>query len=121
MLYDLGVNGDYEGMYAWLDNQGDKECGSSVAYFQFTHEGDLPAALKSAIDGAGALNRRSRIYAIYKKDEKIFGRYLIGDTARVPLGRVSATGMKSKKTLATPNESGWSDWDRRGYGLEDDQ
>ena len=71
MLYDLGVNGDYEGMYAWLDNQGAKECGSSVAYFQFTHEGALPAALKSEIEGAVALNSRSRIYAIYKKDEPL--------------------------------------------------
>lgn len=45
LSYDLGVNGDYEGMYAWLDNHGAKECGGSVAYLQFTHDGDLPASL----------------------------------------------------------------------------
>ena len=63
---------------------GAKECGNSVAYFQFTHEGDLPASLKSEIEGAVALDKRSRIYVIYKKDEKISGRYLIGRRKGAP-------------------------------------
>jgi hypothetical protein len=84
LSYDLGVNGDYEGMYAWLDNRGAKECGSNVAYMQFTHGGDLPASLKSEIEGAVALNKRSRIYVIYKKEAKISGRYLIGHRKGAP-------------------------------------
>jgi hypothetical protein len=84
LSYALGVNGDYEGMYAWLDNQGAKECGSGVTYLQFTHEGDLLASLKSEIEGAVALDKRSRIYVIYKKDEKISGRYLIGHRKGAP-------------------------------------
>jgi hypothetical protein len=31
MSYDLGVKGDYEGLYAWLDDHEAKECGNSVA------------------------------------------------------------------------------------------
>lgn len=27
--YDLGVSGDYENLYAWLDDHGAKECGQS--------------------------------------------------------------------------------------------
>ena len=27
--YDLGVRGDYEGLYAWLDSHGAKECGDT--------------------------------------------------------------------------------------------
>ena len=78
LSYDLGVNGDYEGMYAWLDNHGAKECGGSVAYLQFIHDGDLPASLKSDIESVVGLNKRSRIYVIFKKDEKLSGRYLVG-------------------------------------------
>lgn len=28
--YDLGVGGDYEGLYAWLDNNEATECGDSL-------------------------------------------------------------------------------------------
>ena len=31
MAYDLGVKGDYEGLYAWLDDHSAAECGNSVA------------------------------------------------------------------------------------------
>ena len=84
LSYDLGVTGDYEGMYSWLDNHGAKECGSGVAYLQFTHEDNLTASLKSEIEGAVALNKRSRIYVIYKKDGRISGRYLIGHRKGAP-------------------------------------
>ncbi len=35
LSYDLGVKGDYEGLYAWLDDHGAIECGESVAFFNF--------------------------------------------------------------------------------------
>lgn len=84
LSYDLGVNGDYEGMYAWPDNRGAKECGGGVAYLQFSHDGDLPASLKSDIERVVALNKRSRVYVICKKDEKMSGRYLIGHRKGAP-------------------------------------
>ena len=84
LSYDLGVNGDYEGMYAWLDNHGAKECGGSVAYLKFTHDGALPSSLKSDLESVVALNKRSRIYVIYRKDEKMAGRYLIGHRKGAP-------------------------------------
>ena len=41
MSYDLGVSGDYEGLYAWLDDHNAKECGNSVAWvFSFSYDGD---------------------------------------------------------------------------------
>lgn len=84
LSFDLGVNGDYEGMYAWLDNHGAKECGANVAYLQFTHDGDLPASLISDLESAIALNKRSRIYLIGKKGQSMFGRYLIGHRKGAP-------------------------------------
>lgn len=84
LSYDLGVNGDYDGMYAWLDNHDAKECGSSVAYLHFDHDGDLPASLKSDLESVVALNKRSRIYVVYTKDQKISGRYIIGHRKGAP-------------------------------------
>lgn len=31
--YDLGLRGNYDQLYAWLDKQGARECGDSVATF----------------------------------------------------------------------------------------
>ena len=45
--YDLGVNGDYESLYSWLDIQGAKECGTSVAYLTYTHVDDLMESLRA--------------------------------------------------------------------------
>jgi len=84
LSYDLGVNGDYEGMYAWLDDHGAKECGATAAYLQFIYDGDLPGSLKSDIERVVALNKRSRIYVICRKDEKMAGRYLIGHRKGTP-------------------------------------
>ena len=52
--YDLGVSGDYEGMYEWLDDHSATECGSSVAFVkQYEHDGDdLMQALRRDIQGS---------------------------------------------------------------------
>jgi hypothetical protein len=39
--YDLGVKGDYEGLYAWLDNHNAKECGNSIAALEYGYTGAL--------------------------------------------------------------------------------
>ena len=88
--YDLGTTGDYEGMYAWLDDRGAKECGSSVAFVeQYDHDNeDLVAELRSDIRTAVALNKRSRIYVIrsIRKDQKLrqVGSFLTGGRKGAP-------------------------------------
>ncbi len=84
MSYDLGVTGDYEGMYAWLDDRAAKECGSSVACFSFSHTGDVLDSLKAQIKGAVSLNRHSRIYVIYTDEEGTKGRFIIGGRRSAP-------------------------------------
>ena len=79
--YDLGVNGDYEGMYAWLDDQEAVECGSSVAYIaQYTYDGeDLAQALRGDIRDAVEVDKRTRIYVIGKFAKgKRAGKFLFG-------------------------------------------
>ena len=78
--YDLGATGDYEGMYAWLDNLDAKECGTSVAFIKsFEHEGDLAGALRTGISEHVQMGKRARVYVIAKRpDGRMFGRYVIG-------------------------------------------
>ena len=37
LSYDLGVKGDYEGLYAWLDDHNAEECGNSVAFLHYEY------------------------------------------------------------------------------------
>ena len=85
LSYDLGVSGDYEGIYSWLENHGAKECGSSVAFLKnYEFEGDLLESLKADVEEAVTLNRRSRIYVIFSDDGRTRGRYLVGKRKSPP-------------------------------------
>ena len=77
--FDLGVSGDYEGMYAWLDSHGAKECGDNVAAIEFEPRNDVVAELKSNIQESVTLDKKSRIYVIYRsEDGKMKGAFLFG-------------------------------------------
>ena len=82
--FDLGVSGDYENMYAWLDDHQAKECGDSVASFRFSCDGDLAESLKTEIENAVSLNKRSRVYVVYRDGGKLKGRYIIGRRKSAP-------------------------------------
>ena len=84
LSYDLGVTGDYEGLYSWLDDRGAKECGDSVAYFPFSHDGDMIESLKADLGSVVSLNKRTRIYVVYKDEGKLKGRFIIGGRKRAP-------------------------------------
>lgn len=84
LAYDLGATGDYEGMYAWLDNRGAKECGSGLAVFPYSYENDLVESLKRDISDSISLNKRSRVYVIFRENGKTKGRYLIGRRKGAP-------------------------------------
>ena len=85
LSFDLGVSGDYEGMYAWLDDKNAQECGASVASFLCSDEHDLLTSLKSEIEEAVTLNKRSRVYVVHKDDHgKSKGKFLIGGRKSAP-------------------------------------
>ena len=84
LSYDLGISGDYESMYAWLDDQGAKECNSSLAFFRYSYEDDLLESLEQEIRNAININKRSRIYVVFREDGKTKGRYLIGNRKNAP-------------------------------------
>jgi hypothetical protein len=72
LSFDLGLQGDYEGLYGWLDGQQAKECGDSIATFQSEKTRDqLAKELRHLLGDA----KNARIYIINKK---IGGKFVLG-------------------------------------------
>ncbi len=83
--YDLGVQGDYEGLYAWLDGHGAKECGDSLAFVEYEFESDLIEELKEDLSqNVRDLRNRGRIYIVRKEGKGIKGRFLFGSRKSAP-------------------------------------
>jgi hypothetical protein len=85
MSFDLGVRGDFEGMYEFLDTDQAKECGDSVGIFQYEYKKDLLAELKKDLEKSVNFDKRSRVYVIYPvPNGKYKGRFLIGKRKSPP-------------------------------------
>jgi hypothetical protein len=84
--YDLGVRGDYEGLYMWLDDHKAKECGDAVAFLTYRYDGELPEKLKADLKNSIAVDKRTRIYLIYREPatDKIVGKYIFGGRKAAP-------------------------------------
>jgi hypothetical protein len=79
LTFDLGIRGDYESMYRFLDTHNAKECGDRVAVFSYEFEGDLIAKLTEDLRSKVEFNSRSRIYVIYRREDgKPRGRFVVG-------------------------------------------
>ncbi len=79
--YDLGVRGDYSGLFEWLDNHNAKECGDSVAFIKYEvkNDGELIETIKNDISENVELKKRDRIYIVYRNEEKeVKGKYICG-------------------------------------------
>lgn len=65
LSYDLGIDGDYEGLYYWLDSYDAKECGDSIATFIFEYKNDLIKELKQDLLNSVQIKNKDRFYVIY--------------------------------------------------------
>ena len=84
--YDLGIQGDYDSLYAFLDNHNALDCGNSNCFFKFNFVGndlshsDKFKQLKETIESDVDIEKKDRIYVIVHDDENtprgtfIFGR-----------------------------------------------
>lgn len=68
--YDLGLKGDYQGLYSWFDNHEAVECGNGLAFFPYTtSELDLQKFLRiihDDIKSSVKLSPTDRLYIICK-------------------------------------------------------
>lgn len=78
--YDLGVKGDYQSLYEWLDLKKAAECGNSVAFLRYEFKDDLIKELKEDLESKINFSNGDRIYIIFsnKEDSKIKGTFIRG-------------------------------------------
>ncbi|GEM_PF-248013 len=84
IIYDLGVKGDYESLYAWLDEHGAKECGNGVAVLEYEIKDTLFEELRKELSQNINLNKHDRIYIIWREDQKLKGQFLFGKRKASP-------------------------------------
>lgn len=76
LSFDLGLRGNYEGLYEWLDNIGAKECGENVATFETTKTREEIAKELSEL-----LDKKARVYIINMKQG---GKFILGKRKVAP-------------------------------------
>jgi hypothetical protein len=91
--FDLGVQADYEGMYAWLDEHQAKECGDSLAFLNYEYSGSLLESLTADLRNSVEITKRTRIYVIYRDAEtkKMKGSFIFGGRKAPPWSGFSVT------------------------------
>ena len=82
LSYDLGIGGDYPGLYKWLDNHNAVECGNSVAFLNYMIEKesvkDLPQIVYDDLRSTVELRAGDRLYIIWRDTEKVKGGFVCG-------------------------------------------
>jgi hypothetical protein len=97
LSYDLGLKGDYNSLYGWLDKMKARECGDSFAVFQFTCKTDNPKdEIKKELESEVKFNKNDRVYLIWRDDVKQSnaGGFIIGNRKSAPWEGYFSTGME---------------------------
>jgi hypothetical protein len=78
LSYDLGLRGDYESLYEWLDEKGAEECGDSIATFSTT---ETIEQLKDSLTDVLSGSPKARIYVITPDG---IGKFIFGKRKAAP-------------------------------------
>lgn len=86
LSFDLGIRGDYEGLYGWLDEHDAMECGDAIAVFTYPVTHDPAAEIAADLKQRVHLDKRSRLYLIYRDQttNKNKGAFLFGGRKAPP-------------------------------------
>lgn len=88
LVYDLGVTGDYSGLYTWLDDLDAKEIGNNAAVLTYTYQRNLIDEIKNDLVSKVSFGSNDRIYLIHKVEEngssKVAGEFIIGNRKAAP-------------------------------------
>jgi hypothetical protein len=103
LTYDLGLKGDYNGLYTWLDNLEAKECGKNVAVFVMNFKKNdfdsICEELKREITNNVKLEQNDRIYVILRDSKGMMkGSFIFGGRKRSPW-----EGFSTKQTNSQDN------------------
>lgn len=82
LSFDLGLQGDYEGMYAWLDSWDARECGDNLAAVRYEYKGRLIENLKKDLNEAMNIDNKTRIYLIRSVSGRMQGGFIFGARKR---------------------------------------
>jgi len=99
--YDLGIKGDFNGLYQWLDSHGGIECGNSTAFIKFEYQNNFLSEIKSDIEKSVDIKSTDRIYIIYKDSEKnkTVGKFLLGNRKASPWTGYAPSGEATEDSL----------------------
>ena len=85
LSFDLGLKGDYQGFYAWLDEREAKECGYNLAVFKYTYSGDsIVDSVKNELTSSVKFGKNDRLYMIWRDNGKIVGQFIVGHRKSSP-------------------------------------
>jgi len=86
LSFDLGVRGDYEGLFTWLDDHHARECAGNTAFIQYSHEGPIFEAIQADLREAITVTKKARIYVIYLEPStrKMKGKFIFGGRTAPP-------------------------------------
>lgn len=88
LSFDLGVAGDYDSLYAYLDNVDAVECGDNLAFFNIAFSGtdaELEMKIEHDLTSGMTLAKNDRIYVVFRRtDGKVTGKFLVGSRKASP-------------------------------------
>ena len=88
LSFDLGIDGDCENMYAWLDDRKAKEFGDGMALLHYVYpdgKASLEQSLRASFEESIKFGKRSRAYILHRsEDGKITGKFIFGRQKRAP-------------------------------------
>ena len=99
LSYDLGVGGNYDKLYGWLDDHNAVPCGDSVAFFKYQYDKNVNPDEKLKEDLLHSLELRAgnKLYLIRLNDQgQAMGNFIYGKRNAAPwigYGTQSQSGM----------------------------
>lgn len=90
LCYELGLKGDYSGLFRWLDNHDAIECGAGMAFVKYdtnkTSAAEIFEELKNELNDHVNFSKNDRIYVIVKDEasNKAKGRFIFGARKQSP-------------------------------------
>ena len=84
LSYDLGIKGDYNGLYTYLDSVNATECGNSVAYFETEIEKEIAKEILLNLKSFCEIRKTDRLYLVMNKGTKTVSGFLLGKKQSPP-------------------------------------